>query len=215
MIRLILIALLCLLSVQPGKAGSAPAPEVDSYFHKLKIQSTVALDVSSFPKGKETFIDFVLDNKGFVENPKIQSSCGDQNLDFACLEAVSLLRPATQKQFFTEENRAGIHFRGESVKTSPFSKEKQSRTANHFWIHEIPVVVSVYYPESFNEAELKSSENVLPLAQAINTRKSFERSCGSLKSYVRLWKDFFVKHPTASKEEIRLFAQNVKQDIEK
>jgi hypothetical protein len=138
-----------------------------------------------------------------IYEPKIEKSSGNLQMDVDCLQAV----------LGATHYKTKAHDTGLTLQTFTFDSSKpvghktsaiKQLLENHdssksVYFYRIPLDVLKRYPGTFDENELLSEKNIGTLLKnsAIEDLRI---------QYGNWWADFFMTHPTATKEEISQYS---------
>jgi TonB family protein len=161
-------------------------------------------------------IRFYVTPDGLVRNVFVVKSCGNKNIDLACVEAAYFGSPLPSPPKITQPLPPppsgyflGPEFFGSRTYTYTFSKTPAKKSSREISYFEIPIEVKFRYPGLFSSGELAPPDNTLALSTKTATPEMFE-AC-QLQ-----WEFFYKNNPKPSKQAIQDWSREItKRFVEK
>lgn len=151
---------------------------------------------SYFPLEKEVIVEFFLTEDGVVRNPRILKSSGSYSHDMSCIDAVLCASPLPKPPFRCSPLTPPINKQNgdlidldtkktilveslpSGMLTVTFKPDPDSKYRLNNWdssrlleLPLIPIEMSYKYPEIFNQTELLSAKNYIPVGRALDIKR--------------------------------------------
>lgn len=180
-----------------SSASQYQSPEVKRFYDYVSQRVGELVSVSSFPEKQEAWIEFKIDETGEIKSPTLTRSCGDSNVDFACLEAVFEASPlvhskdggsGTSQCIVLVLNAPKVRFR------EHISQIQKETGKGSYLLHLIPR--KQVFKSLLGADILESADNIISLGT------SKKRAFSILSKLENSWSEFLRKHPDPTEAEV-------------